>query len=1520
MRRAVQAVRLEHGASGPPVCGELWPTGGERLRRSAIWLAAGAALALLALFYNEGSSPPAGGDPASGVEARASYDKLPLRFEPNRGQTDPEVKFLSRGAGYGLYLTSREAVLALSKPAPPARVASGDGNHRGGPPAAVIRMRPLGANPNPQLAAGNRLAGHSNYLTGSDATRWRTGVPGYASVTYRGVYPGVDLVYRGGQSKLEYDFVVAPGADPGTIAVGFGGARKLSLDSRGDLILHTAAGRIRQQRPFVYQRYGQARRRVSGRYVLEGKQRIGFRVGGYDRTRPLVIDPVLAYSTYLGGTDPPREGIAERGQGIAVDPSGSAFVTGTTSSTDFPTTTDAFRGANAGQADVFVTKLRPDGSGLAYSTYLGGSGMEEGTDIAVDASGAAYLTGSTGSANFPTSTGAYMQAGRSEAYVAKLSPEGALAYSTYLGGGQGARGAGIALEPSCASSCTAYVTGAFDIGFPTTSGAFQTTIPDGSFGGSFVTKLKADGSGLLYSTYLGDGEVRAAAIAVDSSGAAHVTGGVGGEIATTPGAFQPAPPAQGQPSTFVTKLAPDGSRLLYSTYLGETGDVARTTIFGRGNGAGQGIAVDGSGKTYVTGTTRSSNFPTTEGAFKRTKRDDWEGFVAKLDTAASGAGSLLYSTYLGGDTGGLGADDQLRGIGVDSAGQAYVAGHTLSPDFPVKDQVQLPHTPRGAKGDAFVSKLNASGSGLVYSTQLGGDGAEEADGIAVQPSGDAYVTGITAAPSARQANDFPWTEPGFQADQHGTGGDAFVAKLEPVSGPAPTVTGLETKGGPAGTEVVIRGTGFTGATAVRFGDAADPSFQVNSDTQITASAPPHGVPAGKAEDSVLVSVANASGSSRRGSLSRFTYHGWAETGMPSTGRYGHTATLLRNGKVLVVGGRNPQGQALASAELYDPKTGEWTRTADLPSNARYNHTATRLGDGRVLVAGGCCGRRSIGSNPNADAPIGNAVIYSPDLDPNNNPAVPRERNPWSSTGGMAMSRTAHSATVLPSGPPELCGANCGKVLLAGGYTEVPAAPSTSDPKVLTNSAELYDPGLGTFTPTGALQVPLAFHTATPLLTAPREACATNCGKVLVVGGHRGEDIEQDAPSEAPQLYDPVSGTWAPPIGEQEEARRFHTATLLPSGEVLIVGGRNSNLNNCFPSGDVGGRSTPLSLAEVYDPAALTPDTAFRGVANLSPGRFGHAAALLPNGQVLVAGGRPASTLDSALPNGQLFDEGSEVGIPAGFMRTTRDARGCPPNAELGPTATTLTNLDPSRPDGEVCGEGCGKVLVVGGLDRDGRAVASAELYAVPPTADEPGGGGGPGGADPGGTPGGGLGGQQGGPVTPQTGRPRAEGLRSKPGPGAGTQRRRSSRRRLSRCLRVAKRKTTKRRRTAARRRCRARYGPPRPGQIKDLRARALSSSEIRLTFSAVAFKGARPVRSYVIQQSSAPPVRGTRRFRRKLTLCGRACTFSPQKVGDRLILRVVELRPRTGYYYAVRARGRGGRLGPISNVARARTR
>lgn len=708
---------------------------------------------------HRGKSP----DTPPAQEKRESYGSLPLTFESNQGQTSAQVRFLSRGKGYTLFLTSNNAVLAMMLPAesagnPGARPAPNALNARDTRDAtrAVLRMEMVGANSHPTVTGLEELPGKANYFIGNDPEKWQSNVPLYEKVEYKGIYPGIDLVFYGCQRELEYDFVVSAGADPGAIRLFFEGGGGPVLDKEGNLVIGVGAGEVVLQAPLIYQEdAGGGRRSIRGSYELLGENRVGFQIAAYDTGKPIVIDPVLSYSTYLGG------GQHEQGRGIAVNASGNAYVTGMTPSSDFPASVGAYDESYNTNGDVFVTKLNPTGTGLVYSTYIGGTNYEWAHALVLDAEGNAYVTGYSHSQNFPTTDGAYQEvkAGGDttyeDAFVTKLNATGsALVYSTFLGGDQSDWGEGIALDVDD----NAYVTGITHSSvFPTTPGAFDRTYHLN--GDIFVARLNAAGSALVYSTIVGGALTEYGfGIAVDNDRNAYVTGRTTStNLPTTPGAYQPAHNGGGEDG-FVIKVNPGGTDLSYCTYLG-----------GMHNDFGHGIVVDNLGNAYVTGWTASGNFPTMN-PFQGTNMGPiitgGDAFLTKLNPAGT---AILYSTFLGGSSA-----DEGHSIAMDDRGNLYVAGLTLSGNFPTARPVQA-EICRGctnvSSSDAFVTKFNAAGSKLLYSTFLGGIQFDRAHAVAVDSSGNAYIVGDTAS------DDFPISSGAYKSALGLFDQDAYVAKI-----------------------------------------------------------------------------------------------------------------------------------------------------------------------------------------------------------------------------------------------------------------------------------------------------------------------------------------------------------------------------------------------------------------------------------------------------------------------------------------------------------------------------------------------------------------------------------------------------------------------------------------------------------------------------------------------------------------------------------------------------------------------
>jgi hypothetical protein len=721
---------------------------------------------------------------------KRTLTQLPSVFEENVGQLAGRARFVSRGAGHALLLDAGGVTLALRKGGgkedsgrvPGVRAPGENARARRAPepPSQLVRMRFAGANPSPEVAGEGPLPGKVNYFVGRDASKWHTGVRTFSGVRYRGLYPGVDLVFHGGGAggQLEYDFVLAPGADYNALRLSFEGADGLSLGKNGELLLHTGAGTISQSAPVIYQQLNGERRAVEGDYVLRRGREVGFRLGEYDRSAPLVIDPVLVYSTYFFNS-----------YGMAVDSAGAVYFVGTADyySGNLPATPGAYQTTRRGATDAFVAKLDPAGSSLSYLTYLGGTGLtvtdsldDFGNGIAVDAAGNAYVTGLTETNDFPTTPGAFQPAsgGASDGFVTKLNAAGsALVYSSYLGGKDTEWSSSIALDAAGA----AYVAGGTNSNDFPLKDALQPS-KKGLTEDFFLTKVAPDGRSLVYSTYLGGSDYEPgynAHVAVDAAGAAYLVGySYSHDYPTTPGAFQTTPKAPEvsfSSDAVVSKVAPDGKSLVYSTYLGGT----------RGEFV-YGAAVDAAGQVHVTGQTSSEDFPTQNALYPTGRDPQGNGFLSKLNAAGT---ALVYSTYLGGTPRNAclsaslfeivtcgGGGEYASAVTTDDAGNAYVTGGTDSADFPAPaDSIQP--GPNGPS-DAYVIKLNPAGQAL-YSTRIGGSSYDDGADIHAGPGGTIYLLGYTAS------DDFPTVNAyrDAQAPPFDFVNSSFLAKLSEAEPP-----------------------------------------------------------------------------------------------------------------------------------------------------------------------------------------------------------------------------------------------------------------------------------------------------------------------------------------------------------------------------------------------------------------------------------------------------------------------------------------------------------------------------------------------------------------------------------------------------------------------------------------------------------------------------------------------------------------------------------------------------------------
>ena len=696
--------------------------------------------------------------------AAAAAGNRPLLFVENRGQVDAGSRFYARSAGEIVWLLPTSIVFDLVRPAAP----SGPSGHgpppetsdsprfigapgMGGRERFVVRQDLLGSHADAWVHGAGPVSGVFHFLSGNDPQRWRIDVPAHAEVVYDGLWEGIDLRLYGNGGGLEQEFIVRPGGDPHQIRVGYDGIEGLVVAPDGSLVIHTAHGDLRESAPRVYQEIDGRRVPVDGRFRLLAETAYTFELGPYQADHALIIDPTLTYATFLGG------GGTDAARAIAVDAAGNVYLVGSTNSGTFPTAGEA-RGPARGLGtspngrDVFVAKLDPAGATLLYATYLGGTDEDVGTGIAVDGAGNAYVTGSVKSSDFPTRNALRPTrvGGPDDAFVAKLSPTGALVYSTYLGNTSGdSTDSGRAIAVDAAGA--AYVTGF----------------------GAYVKKLNPAGSALVYETLLSaSAAVEGRAIAVDATGNAYIAGHASTAAAARFRLVNALQPTHGggpfEGDAIVAKLSPTGAPV-YATFLG-----------GRAQDSATGIAVDAAGNAYVTGTTASTGFPVTNGALQPALNSDVglpDAFVTKLNPGGS---ALVYSTYLGGSNA-----DEGKAIAVDAEGSAFVTGRTASggarTPFPTTpDAFQPRHDPSGPD-DAFLAKLNPSGTALAYGTYLGGNGQDEASGVALDAHGDVLVAGFT------RSTNLP-TTPGVYQPRPAGGTDAFVIKLGVPASPGATAT------------------------------------------------------------------------------------------------------------------------------------------------------------------------------------------------------------------------------------------------------------------------------------------------------------------------------------------------------------------------------------------------------------------------------------------------------------------------------------------------------------------------------------------------------------------------------------------------------------------------------------------------------------------------------------------------------------------------------------------------------------
>lgn len=674
---------------------------------------------------------------------------LPIVFEPNTGRWNPQVKFSARTDNYRVFLTAQGAELSASR---------------------AISISMLNANPHAEVSGADELRCRTSYFLGNQKENWRTGVANYARVRYRSIYPGIDLVYYGANRELEYDFAVGPGADPNRIRLQFRGIDRLSVTPEGDLVVESQGNRLIERRPAVYQdQAGSARREIPGRFKLLARNVVGFEVASYDRSRPLTIDPVLTYSSMLGGSG------SDSVIGVKTDRSGMIYVAGYMTNGDFGEGSSAYQPATTGSPNIFIAKINPALAGpdsLVYFSYIGGSGADMPHAMQLDAAGNIYLTGSTTSSDFPLggTPALASNSGGTDAFILKFNPAldgtNALVFSSYLGGTDLDIGYAIDVDQQGAI----YVTGTTkSMDFPLTSTAYAAV----RYGDSdaFIVRVDPSIGAFTYSSYLG-GELteEGRAIAVVSPSTVYFAGDTVSTMFPLAGApYMPTPFGGGDIFVAQMDLTKSGvDSLVYSTYLGGTGlDAVRKMI------------IDQSGKPLLTGYTLSPDFPVTQDALQSSLRGIANVFVTRLNLAAPDGNIIAYSTYFGGSGGDVAYD-----IATDSTGNVYLTGYTNSTDFPVTtDALQSKY---GGGFDVFASKLSLPGA-LVYSTYTGQTSINVGYGIAVSPSGGIAVGGSSG--SKDQLPSVAVTDNAVQNVFAGGQSDGFVMWLGPSGSSTPDATG-----------------------------------------------------------------------------------------------------------------------------------------------------------------------------------------------------------------------------------------------------------------------------------------------------------------------------------------------------------------------------------------------------------------------------------------------------------------------------------------------------------------------------------------------------------------------------------------------------------------------------------------------------------------------------------------------------------------------------------------------------------
>ncbi len=689
--------------------------------------------------------------------ARLSAPNLPLTFEKNTGRYPKEVQFVARGGGGALFLTRREAVLSLRK----------------GGKAAALRLKLQGSNPKAVASGLDKQPGVVSYFIGNDPKQWRANVPTYSRVKLAGVYPGIDLVYYGaGKSRtLEYDFVVRPGADASRIRMAVSGAKSLRTVG-GRLVASTACGDVTLNRPYAYQTIDGKRTQVACSFTLE-RDTVAFQVARYDMSRPLVVDPVVEYSTYVGGSDnESTEAATSFSSGFGADASGAVYLAGTSASTDYPTTAGAYQEALNSNNDIVVSKVNSTGTALIYSTYIGSTEDDTLTAVAVDEAGSAYVAGKTAGA-YPTTEGSYCRdhqgtSSTTDVLVTKLSADGAsLVFSTMIGADANDEPAAIRVGPDHRVAVGGVTDAPTSGAYPVTSGAFKTTVGGGEDG--FVTVLNASGSALVFSTLFGGtGKDVVNGLAFAGDGGVVFAGTTSSDVASTPGAFDTT--YNGGEDGFVAKLTATGDALAFFTYLG-------------GSRLDQcaALALDSAGDIYLTGRTASAEFPKTDGAYL-TPTGPGHAFVLKMTANGS---AVVYSALIG-----SASFMAPTALAVDARNRVWFVGMVLGSGLPVT--VDALQSACGGSFDGFIARLSADGSALEYSSYLGGASTDVVGSIAADGADAYYLCGMTV--------DGITTTPGAYRSV-GAGVDGFLIKMLDT---VPTTLTMDGATATAGSRTTLR--------------------------------------------------------------------------------------------------------------------------------------------------------------------------------------------------------------------------------------------------------------------------------------------------------------------------------------------------------------------------------------------------------------------------------------------------------------------------------------------------------------------------------------------------------------------------------------------------------------------------------------------------------------------------------------------------------------------------------------------